>query len=160
MEAARPPLVLLVLSGDLEKGLAACNLALAAASSGRPVWLFFTFWGLNFLKRPEARPGGSLLVRLLGGVNRDHSGRQRLGRFHLAGLGPWALGRILGRRGLPTVQEGLRAARGLGARVVACSATLELLGLDRAALIPEVDEVAGAAAALDAGLGGQILTLG
>lgn len=160
MEENRPPLVLLVLSGDLEKGLAACNLALAAAAAGRPVWIFFTFWGLNFLKRPDARPRGAFLARMLAAVNRDHANLQRLGRLHMAGFGRWALGQILARRGVSSVREGLSAAHGLGVRIVACSTTVELMGLSRESLIQEVDEVAGAAAALDAALGGQIIALG
>lgn len=58
----RPPrsLTLLILSGDLEKGLAACNLALATLAGNRRVTLFFSFWGLNFLKRPGAKGAGAL----------------------------------------------------------------------------------------------------
>lgn len=153
------PLVLLVLSGDREKALAAANLALAARAAGRPVTLFFTFWGLNLVKRERVRPRGPLLVRLFALLNRDHAGRQRLGRFHLAGLGAWALGRIAARKGIPPFDQSLRMAHGLGARIVACSTTLELLGLSREDLLPEVDDVAGAAAFLEEARSGQIVTL-
>jgi peroxiredoxin family protein len=159
VEARPEPLVLLVLSGDREKALAAANLALAARASGRPVFLFFTFWGLNLVKRKGARSRGPLLARLLALLNRDHAGRQRLGRFHLAGLGGWALGRLASRRGVPSFAESLRLAHDLGARVTACSTTLELMGLAREDLVDEVDEVAGAAALLEAARDGQIVSL-
>lgn len=159
MEAPPEALVLLVLSGDREKALAAANLALAARASGRPVFLFFTFWGLNLVKRKGVRLRGPLLARLLGLLNRDHAGRQRLGRFHLGGLGGWALGRMAAEKGIPSFDQSLRLAHGLGARVVACSTTLELMGLSEADLVEEVDEVAGAAALLDAARGGQIVSL-
>lgn len=151
-------LTLLVLSGDMEKGAAACTLALAALASGYRVELFFSFWGLNLLKQPGAGGGGSL-QRLMGVLNRDHAGRQRLGRLNLLGVGRWAMVRLMKSRGLPSFREALTTAHRLGARVVACSNTLELLGLTRDALVPEVDEVAGAAAFLESARGGQVITL-
>jgi peroxiredoxin family protein len=153
------PLTLLILSGDMEKGLAACNLALAALAAGRPVSLFFTFWGLNLVRRPEARARGSLLQSVMGSLNRDHAGRQRMGRFNLLGAGPWAMARLLRRKGIPALQESLALAHQMGARLVACSATLDLMGYTRESLIPEVDEIAGAAAFLEAAGGGQVITL-
>lgn len=152
------PLTLLILSGDMEKGLAACNLALAALASGRKVTLFFSFWGLNFLKRPGARPRGPLLSRLFGRMNGDDAARQRMGRFHLFGAGRWALLRLMGRYDLLPVREGLRAAHGMGARLLACSNTLHLMGLDRGDLVPEVDDVAGALGFLEAADEGTVIT--
>ena len=153
------PLVLLVLSGDMEKGLAACNLALAALASGREVTLFFSFWGLNFLKSPGARAKGPLLSRLFGLVNGDHASRQRLGRFQLFGAGRWALLRLLGRYDLLPVREGLATAHRMGARLLACSNTLQLVGLQREDLIPEVDDLAGALGFLDVADEGTVVTL-
>jgi peroxiredoxin family protein len=152
-------LTLLVLSGDMEKGLAACNLALAGLAAGREVTLFFTFWGLNLLKKPKARSRGPLLARLLSLFNRDSATRQRMGRFQLLGGGPWALSRLMRGRGLPGVLEGLAMAHGMGARILACSNTLDLLGYDRSSLIAEVDGVVGAAAFLECASEGQTITL-
>lgn len=154
------PLTLLILSGDMEKGLAACTLALAALAGGRKVTLFFTFWGLNFLKRPSAKGHGPALGRILGTLNADHAGRQRLGRFNLLGAGRWALLRLMGRYNLLPVHEGLAMAHQMGARILACSNTLQLMGLERENLIPEVDDIAGALAFLDAADEGTVVTLG
>ena len=158
--AASHPLTLLVLSGDMEKGLAACNLALAALAGGRKVTLFFSFWGLNFVRRPKARARGPLLARCLSLINRDDASGQRMGRFHLFGAGRWALLRLMGRYDLLPVREGLSTAHQMGARLMACSNTLQLLGLERGDLIPEVDDVAGALAFLDATDEGTVITLG
>ena len=152
-------LVLLVLSGDMEKGLAACNLAIAALAADRPVSLFFSFWGLNFLKERKRHAGGALLTRLFGWINRDHAASQRLGRFHLGGAGRWALLRLMRRRRVPSFRESLAMAHQMGARVIACSTTLGLMGLSREDLVPEVDEIAGAMAFLDRARGGQALCI-
>lgn len=154
------PLTLLVLSGDLEKGLAACNLSLAALAGGRRVTLYFSFWGLNFLRRPGAKARGPLLGRLFAKINSDDAATQRLGRFHLLGAGRWALLRLMGRYNLLPVREGLVMAHQMGARILACSNTLQLMGLDREDLIPEVDDIAGALAFLDAAGEGTVVTLG
>jgi peroxiredoxin family protein len=152
-------LVLLVLSGDMEKGLAACNLAIAALAADRPVTLFFSFWGLNFLKERKGRAGGPLLSRLFGWINRDHAASQRLGRFHLGGAGRWALLRLMRRHRIPPFRESLEMAHRMGARVIACSTTLGLMGLSRDDLIPEVDEIAGAMSFLDRARGGQAICI-
>jgi len=160
VESPPKPLTVLILSGDMEKGLAACNLALAALAGGRKVTLFFTFWGLNFLKRPGVKGHGPTLGRILGTLNDDHAGRQRLGRFHLLGAGHWALLRLMGRYNLLPVRENLTMAHQMGARILACSNTLQLMGLEREDLIPEVDEIAGALTFLDAADEGTVVTLG
>ena len=153
------PLTLLVLSGDMEKGLAACNLALAALAGERRVTLFFSFWGLNFIRRPGARTKGPILARCLGLMNRDDASRQRLGRFHFLGAGRWAFLRLMGRYDLLPMREGLSAAHQMGARLLACSNTLQLMGLEKGDLIPEVDDVAGAMTFLDSADEGIVVTL-
>lgn len=152
-------LTLLVLSGDMEKGLAACNIALAALASGSRVTLFFTFWGLNLLRKPGSRASGGLMARLLSLVNRDHAERQRLGRMNLFGAGRWAMSRLMKSKGLTPFRESLALAHRMGAQIVACSNTLELMGFARESLIPEVDDIAGATMFLDTASEGQVITL-
>jgi peroxiredoxin family protein len=143
----------------MEKGLAASNLALAALASGARVTIFFTFWGLNLVKKPGARVNGGLLARLMAAVGRDHSGRQRLGRMNMLGMGRIAMAKLMRSKGLPSSRDGLVLAHQMGARIVACTTTLELMGLSRESLIPEVDDVAGAATFLQAARGATVVTL-
>lgn len=148
MNESPKPLCILVLSGDMEKGLAAMNLSLAAAAGGSPVTIFFTFWGLNFLKRPGAKAHGTFLQKMMGRMNGDSAASQRLGRFHGAGMGRWAMTRLMRARRMPSFLESLALAKPLGVRIVACSTSLEVMGLSQDELIPEVDAVEGAAAFL------------
>lgn len=152
-------LTVLILSGDMEKGMAACNLALTALAGGRQATLFFSFWGLNFLKRSGGRGRGTFLAWAFSALNHDHAGRQRLGRFNMGGAGRWAMTRLMARHRLAPAREGLALAHQMGARLIACSATLELMGLGREDLIPEVDDIAGAAAFLEAAGEGIVVTL-
>ncbi len=160
--AGRQPdrnLAILVLSGDMEKGLAACNLALAGAASGGRVTLFFSFWGLNLLKRPGRTARGALLSKLFGWINRDNADVQRLGRFNMWGLGRLSMERLMRRNGVASFRQSLSSAHGLGVRVVACSTTLELMGLERSSLIEEVDEIAGAMTFLEESADGRALCI-
>lgn len=159
MNPSPKPLCILVLSGDMEKGLAAMNLSLAAAAGGAPVTLFFSFWGLNFLKRPGAKARGAILQRMMGWMNGDSATSQRLGRFHLGGVGRWAMGRLMRAKQMPSFLNSLALAKPLGVRVVACSTSLEVMGLTREELIPEVDAVEGAAAFLQVAGEANIVTL-
>lgn len=152
-------LTVLVLSGDMEKGMAACNLALSALAGGRQATLFFSFWGLNFLKRSGGRGRGTFLAWAFSVLNHDHAGRQRLGRFNVGGAGRWAMNRLMGRRRILPFRESLIQAHQMGAHIVACSQSLELMGLDRKDLIPEVDDIAGAMTFLDAASEGIVVTL-
>lgn len=160
--SGEPPnhrLSILVLSGDLEKGLAACNLALAGVASGGRVTVFFSFWGLNLLKRRKAAVKGSLLTRFFGRLNRDNADRQRLGRFNMLGIGRRALLRLMRRQGMASFRESLASAHTLGVKIIACSTTMGLMGLDRDALLDEVDEVAGAMTFLGESVDGQSLCI-
>jgi len=92
-------------------------------------------------------------------LNRDHSGRQRLGRMNRLGMGRLAMAKLMKSKGLPSSHDGLLLAHKMGARIVACSTTLELMGFSRESLIPEVDDVAGAATFLESAQGGTVITL-
>ena len=127
--------------------------------SGGRVTLFFSFWGLNLLKRRKATIRGPLLTRVLGRLNRDNVDHQRLGRFNMWGLGRRALLRVMRRKGMASFHESLTAAHGLGVRIIACSTTIELMGLDREALIAEVDEIAGAMTFLGESANGRSLCI-
>ncbi len=152
-------LTVLILSGDMEKGMAACNLALSALAGGRQATLFFSFWGLSFLKHSGGHGRGTFLARAFSALNHDHAERQRLGRFNLGGAGRWAMSRLMWRRRIPSVLESLVQAHHMGAHIIACSNTLELMGLDRKDLIPEVDDIAGAMTFLDAASEGVVVTI-
>jgi peroxiredoxin family protein len=88
--AEKEKLTIAVLSGDLERALAAFMLAATGAAMGMEVSMFFTFWGLNIIKRNE---GGikskGLMRKMLNIMNRGGSKRLNLSRFNMFGLGTW-----------------------------------------------------------------------
>ncbi|MGB9723664.1 MAG: DsrE/DsrF/DrsH-like family protein [Chloroflexia bacterium] len=137
---------IILFSGEMDKALAAFTLANTAAAMGMEVTIFFTFWGLNVIKRRGAARGGrGWMRRLLNWMNRGHAGALPLSRFHFAGLGPWMMKRLMRAERMPSLPEMIAQAKALGVRLVACTTTIGLMGLKEADFIPEVDLFAGAA---------------
>ncbi len=142
-------MTLIVFSGELDRAIAAFILATTAAAMGMQVTMFFTFWGLNVLKRNQGPTRSRGLMRsMLNFMNRGGSSRLRLSRFHMFGLGTWMMKRLMKESQLPTIDEFITLAHQSGVKMMACSTSLGVMGIDETAFRPEVDAVCGAAAYL------------
>ena len=87
---------LIMFSGDMDKALAALNVAIGASSMGMEVSMFFTFWGLNLLKKNEGPiKSRGIMRKMLNFMNRGGAKRLPLSRFHMLGLGKWMMGRLM-----------------------------------------------------------------
>jgi len=139
-------LTLIVSSGDMDKALAALNLALGASSMGMEVSIFFTFWGLNVIKRDQGsiRSRG-IMRRMLNFMNRGGASRLPLSRYHMFGLGKWMMGRLMKDSQFPSVTELLALAHESGVKFIACTTSMGMMGISKEAFIPEVDSYAGVA---------------
>ncbi len=139
-------ITIIVFSDQLDKVLSAFNLAIGAASSGMEATLFFTFWGLNVIKKNEGRmKSRGLMRKMLNVMNRGGTKRLPLSKFHMLGLGKWMMGRLMRDIKFPSVEELLHMAKELDVRFVACTTTMGMMGLGKEAFIPEVDTFAGVA---------------
>ena len=140
---------LVMFSGDMDKALAAFNIAIGAASMGMEVSIFFTFWGLNVIKRNEGRIRSKGIMRkMLNAMNRGGSKRLPLSKFHMFGLGAWMMKRLMKDQNSPQVEEMIFMAKDMGVKFIACTTSLGIMGISKDALIPEVDSYAGVASYL------------
>jgi len=137
---------LAVFSGELDKALAAFNIAIGAASSGMEVSMFFTFWGLNIIKKNQGpiRSRG-IMRKMLNFMNRGGPKRLPLSRFHMFGLGKWMMVRLMRDAKFPSLDEMIGLAREMGVKFMACTTSMGLMGISREAFIPEVDSYCGVA---------------
>jgi peroxiredoxin family protein len=144
--AEKESVTLVVFSGELDKALTAFNIAIGAASMGMEVSMFFTFWGLNIIKRNE---GGieskGVMRRMLNFMNRGGSKRLRLSRFHMLGMGKWMMKRLMKDVNFPSLEELIAMAKNMGVKFIACTTTMGIMGISKEAFIPEVDSFAGVA---------------
>ncbi len=145
-EKKRQKTTLVLFSGELDKALAAFTIANTAAAMGMEVTIFFTFWGLNVVKRPGAARGGRGWMRkMLNLLNSKNARTLPLSRFNFAGLGPWMMKRLMKEQRMLPLEEMISQAKTLGVKFVACTTSIGLMGLSEQDFIPEVETFAGAA---------------
>lgn len=146
MAEEKEKLSIVVFSGDLDRALAAFIVATTAASMGMEVSMFFTFWGLNIIKKNE---GGikskGLMRKILNFINRGGSKRLKLSRFNMLGLGTWMMKRLMKDINYPSIDEFITMAKDMGVKLIACTTTCGVMGLSEGAFRSEVDSMAGAA---------------
>lgn len=131
-------------SGDLDKVWPQLILASTGAAYGMQVTLFFTFWGLFTLKRPEVKvTGDNWMTKALGVFNQEN-----LSHLNFAGAGPKMMRTIAEQNKVAPPEELLGICRELGVRLWPCQMTMDLMGLHRDDLIDDLGEPVGAAAAV------------
>ena len=139
-------MTIIVFSGEMDKALSAFNLAIGGATSGMEVAMFFTFWGLNVIKKNE---GGikskGIMRKMLNLMNRGGAKRLPLSRFHMLGLGKRMMKKLMKDVNSPQVEELIVLAREFGVKFIACTNTMGMMGISKDAFIPEVDSFAGVA---------------
>ena len=142
---------IVVFSGDLDKAIASFIITNGALAMGRKVTLFFTFWGLNVLRRPEKVSGlGKNLVEAAFGWMMPRGSRKlALSRMNLGGVGSPMIRGIMKHKQVPALEEMMATAIRNGATLVACQMSMELMGIRREELIDGI-QVGGVAAYLEA----------
>ncbi len=141
---------LVVFSGDLDKAIASFIIATGAASMGKPVTMFFTFWGLNILKRKD-RPKlkKDTMEKMFDMMLPSHTGKLGLSKMNMGGMGPKMIKRIMKKHNVDDIDLLIENAIKMGVKVVACSMSMDLMGIKKEEFIDGV-EVAGVAAYLGA----------
>ena len=145
--AEKERLTIAVLSGDLERALAAFMLATTGASMGMEVRMFFTFWGLNIVKKNKGSIKSKGLMRtMLNFINRGGSKRLKLSRFNMFGLGTWMMKKLMKDTNMPSIDEFIAMAHEMGIELIACTTTCGVMGLppEEDSFRSEVDSLAGA----------------
>ena len=144
----REKLTIAVLSGDLERALAAFMLATTGASMGMEVNMFFTFWGLNIIKKNEGSLKSKGLMRwMLNKMNRGGSKRLKLSNLNMMGMGTWMMKKLMKETNIPSLDEMIVMAKEMGVNMIACTTTCGLMGLptDTDSFREEIQVMAGAA---------------
>ena len=139
--AARNGATLVVFSGDLDKAMGAFVIANGAVAMGGKATLFFTFWGLNVLRRDPAPaiPGKSFMDRMFGRMLPKGARKLPLSRMHMGGLGTKLLTQRMAQKELPSLPGLMEEARRSGVRLVACTMSMEAMGIREEELIDGVE---------------------
>lgn len=151
-------LSLIVFSGDFDRLTAVFTLVTSAATVGYEVNIFFTFWGLDAIKRKQGRSftGKGFLSRVFGFMM-GGLGTAPTSRLNFMGLGPKIFRYMMRRNNVATLEELLDAAKALGIHLYACEMAMHILGLEKGDFIQEMEDVLGVATFLKLSEGGQTL---
>lgn len=139
---------IIVFSGDLDKVLASFIIANGAASMGRQVTMFFTFWGLNALRKPDApsvkKP---FMEKMFGAMMPKGSRKLKLSKMNMAGMGTAMMKKVMKDKNVDSLEALMQHARNSGIRLVACTMSMDIMGITKEELIDGV-ELAGVASYL------------
>lgn len=149
---------MVVFSGDLDKVLASFIIATGAASMGMDVTMFFTFWGLNAIKKNDAKntaPG--VMKKMLGVLNKGGSKRLPLSKFHMGGMGTSMMKKLMKQSKMPDIDEMIDLAKQLNVKLLACTITLDILGISKDQLREDIiDDYVGVVSYLSEAKGGNV----
>lgn len=135
---------IVVLSGDMDRVMAAFIIATGAAAMGMPVTMFFTFWGLNVIrKKGTTSSAKDWLRKMFGFLNKGGADNLPLSRFHFGGLGTTMMKKVMRDNRMPSIPELLETAQDLGVNMIACTTTLGLMGISKDTLLDGIDQLAG-----------------
>ena len=151
-------LSLVVFSGNFDKAIAAFTMAAGAAAVNYEVNLFFTFWGLNILKKKPGRKfqGKGALARSFNFLSGGFANLP-MTRLNMLGAAPRMMTSLARKRMVATLTELFDASKALGVNLYACEMSMNILGLDLDDFIPEVKGVLGVPRFLEISSGGQTL---
>jgi peroxiredoxin family protein len=161
-ETGQKKMALVLCAGELDRALACMNIAVGGASMGMAVTVFCTFFGLNAIRkdgvarapRPEDEPrrvglfGARALRRVFAWLNPGGGKYMNPSRFSFCGVGRRLMARLMRDSRMAHLDELIAMAAGMGVKFVACTTSLEALGIPRDNLRPEVSEFAGVASFL------------
>lgn len=141
---------MVVFSGDLDKAIASFIIATGAASMGKEVTMFFTFWGLNVLKRKEkVKVQKDTMEKMFDMMLPSNTNKLPLSKMNMGGMGPKMINEIMKKHNVDDIDTLINNAINMGVKLVACSMSMDLMGIKKEELIDGVD-LGGVAAYLGA----------
>jgi peroxiredoxin family protein/TusA-related sulfurtransferase len=141
---------LIVFSNDMDKALAAFVLANGAASVGREVTMFFTFWGLSVIRK--SKPGKvkkDFMGKMFGAMLPKGMDKLALSKMNFAGMGPKMMSSRMKSKNVDQLQTMLAQARMAGVHLVACQMSMDIMGIQASELIDGI-EIGGVATYMEA----------
>ncbi len=141
---------LVIFSGDLDKALAGSIIANGVIASGHEASMFFTFWGLNLLRKNESvKVKKNLIEKMFGWMMPRGTKRAKLSQMHMAGMGTAMIKGIMKQKNVDSLPQMLQTAMDNGVRIQACQMSMDLMGIKREELLDGI-EIVGVATMLAA----------
>lgn len=135
---------IVVFSNDLDKALAAFIIANGAKASGYDVTLFFTFWGLNILRKENVTVKKSFIDKMFGFMMPKGADKLTLSKMNMGGVGSMMMKWVMKNKNISTLKELITQAQANGVKFIACQMSMDVMGIKKEELIDGV-EIGGVA---------------
>ena len=130
---------LIMFSDDLDKALATFVLANGAAATGQKVTIFFTFWGLNVIKKlHKPKVEKDIFGKMFGTMLPSSSLKLKLSKMSMGGMGGKMMRYIMHRKGIDSLESLRQQALENGVEFIACQMSMDVMGVKREELLDEV----------------------
>ncbi|WP_010238343.1 CoA-disulfide reductase [Clostridium arbusti] len=127
---------MVVFSGDLDKAIASFIIANGAATMGKKVTMFFTFWGLNILRKNEKVPvKKGFIGKMFGMIMPRGSKKLKLSNMNMFGMGAKMIRMVMKNSNVSSLEDLIKAAMDSGVEIVACQMSMDIMGLKKEELI-------------------------
>lgn len=139
-DAALKGKTIIVFDGDMDKVLASFVIANGALAMGRPVTMFFTFWGLTALRKTEKVPvKKSLIEKMFGFMLPRGAGKLKLSKMNMGGMGTAMMQGIMKDKNIDSLETMMKKAMENGVKIIACSMSMDVMGIHPEELIDGVE---------------------
>jgi len=139
---------IIVFSGDLDKAIASFIIANGSAAMGRKTSMFFTFWGLNILRKTEkVKVKKTFMEKMFGAMMPRGTKKLKLSSMNMGGMGGKMIRGIMQKKNVESLESLMQMAIDNGVELIACSMSMDIMGIKKEELIDGVT-VGGVAAML------------
>ncbi|MBR6040924.1 MAG: FAD-dependent oxidoreductase [Clostridia bacterium] len=140
VEAAPKGKTIIVFDGDMDKVLASFVIANGALAMGRPVTMFFTFWGLTALRKTEKVPvKKNFIEKMFGVMLPKGAGKLKLSKMNMGGMGTAMMKGIMKDKNIDSLETMMKKAMENGVKIIACSMSMDVMGIRPEELIDGVE---------------------
>ncbi|MFC6253357.1 FAD-dependent oxidoreductase [Secundilactobacillus hailunensis] len=138
---------IVVFDGDFDKAIASLIIAQGAAAMGQPVTMFFTFWGLNVIKKPGVKLRKKGMAKMFDIALPHGAQKLPLSNLNMLGAGRGLMKKLMHNNNVDQLDTMLQKAQDAGVKMVACTMSMDLMGVQKEELIDGI-ELGGVAAYL------------
>ncbi|HZJ78640.1 MAG TPA: FAD-dependent oxidoreductase [Clostridia bacterium] len=139
---------IIVFSGDLDKAIASFIIANAAAAMGREVSMFFTFWGLNILRKSQrVKVKKDFMSTMFGKMMPRGTKKLGLSKMNMGGMGAKMIRSVMKNKNIDSLEDLIKTSQENGVELIACSMSMDVMGINKEELVDGV-KMAGATAML------------
>ncbi|MDD2562897.1 MAG: DsrE/DsrF/DrsH-like family protein, partial [Salinivirgaceae bacterium] len=130
---------IVVFSDDLDKAIASFVIANGAAAVGSKVSLFFTFWGLNMIKKQNPEPvSKGFMDKMFGFMMPRNSKKLKLSKMNMWGMGPKMIRNVMKNKKIESLESLIQQAHESGVEFIACTMSMDVMGVKKEELLDYV----------------------